>query len=360
VAGVAALPWHAAPRTRLAALRARGAHALLLHGPAGVGKWDLASSFARDVLCEHAVAPARACGVCASCVLLAAGNHPDLRIIVPDALAHRRPGLLAEEEEAAESGAEAAAAKGKPSREIKIDQVRELASLTGVSAHRGGARVVVLGPAEALNAPAANALLKGLEEPPPQALFVLVSDQIDRCLPTIVSRCALVRVAIPPRAMALSWLQGQGMDSEAAQRLTEAGGAPLAALDAGARALAPELRASLLELLRRGAALTPADIVSEVPRTIPISASVALFQRWVWDYFSYRLGGGLRYHPGDAASFEALSRHWTLRAASGWVDALRALQAVADHPLNARVAIEGLLLGYINSIAAGREGSEEG
>ncbi|SPE21981.1 DNA polymerase III subunit delta [Burkholderiales bacterium] len=360
MAAVVPLAWHSGARATLAALRARGAHALLLHGPAGVGKWDLATSFARDALCEHAVAPARACGVCASCVLVAAGNHPDLRIVVPDALAQRRPGGAQEDEEPPEAATEAGGAKGKPSREIKIDQVRELASLTGVSTHRGGVRVVVLGPTEALNAPAANALLKGLEEPPPASLFLLVSDQIDRCLPTIVSRCALVRVAVPPRAMALEWLQAQGVGADAGQRLTEAGGAPLAALEPDAQALAPDLRSTLLDLLRRGAALAPADVASDIPRTVPIGASVALFQRWVWDYFSYRLGGGLRYHPGDAASFEALSRHWTLRAASAWIEALHALRAAADHPLNARVAIEGLLLRYIDSIASGRERSEEG
>ncbi|SPJ18023.1 DNA polymerase III, delta' subunit [Burkholderiales bacterium] len=358
MADVEPIPWLTAPRAALAALRARGAHALLLHGPAGTGKWDLAMSFACDVLCEHAVPPARACGICASCRLMAAGNHPDLRVVVPDAMAERRPGAAEQDgEDAAASAADASTApKTKPSREIKIDQVRELVSLTGLSAHRGGARVVVLGPAEFLNLSAANSLLKGLEEPPPESLFLLVCDQIDRCLPTIVSRCTLVRVAVPPRELAVRWLQAQGVGEDAGRRLVEAGGAPLAALRAGEEALAPEMRASLLALLRRGSVLAPADVANDVPRTVPILASIALFQRWGWDYFCFRTGGRLRYHPEDAASFEALSRHWSLRAAAAWIDRLRALRAVAEHPLNARAAIEGVLLDYIGSIAAGREG----
>ena len=351
---VAGAAWLAEPRLRLGALRARGAHGLLLHGPAGVGKWDLAMAFAADVLCERpaAAAPGQACGDCAACLLLAAGNHPDLRVVVPDALAARRPGSAVEEADGAPAGEGAAATKTKPSREIKIDQVRDLASLSSITAHRGGARVVVLGPAEALNLPAANALLKGLEEPPPGLIFVLVSDQIDRCLPTILSRCSLVRVAAPARAVALEWLRGQAGQADAEQRLTEAGGAPMAVLRESEELLTGEIRETLLALLRRGAALEPAEIASQVPRTLPIAAAVALFQRWGWDYFSYRTGGGLRYHPDDAASFDALARHWRLDAAGGWLDRLRGLRAVADHPLNPRAAIEGALFDYIASMKA--------
>lgn len=361
MAELSSLPWLGNTAASLAALRLRGTHAMLLHGPAGVGKWELAMSVARDLLCESPVgAPAAApaaCGQCPSCRLFAAGNHPDLRVIVPDSLAERRPARSGEGEEPAGgsvNGTEGTAAKAKPSREIKIDQVRELSSLFGVSAHRGGARVVVLGPAEALNLPAANALLKSLEEPPPGGTFVLVSDRIDRCLPTILSRCVLLRVALPPRDAAMAWLQQQGLPADLARsRLTEAGGAPLAALRDDEDALQPELRAGLVALLRRGKALAAADIASDVPRTVPISASVALFQRWAWDYFAFRLGCGLRYHPDEGRAFEALSRDWSLAAASVWVDRLRAMRSVADHPLNARAAVEGLLLEYVASIAHG-------
>jgi DNA polymerase-3 subunit delta' len=350
------MPWLAAPRAAMAAMHQRGVHALLLHGPAGVGKWDLAVRFAGDVLCENPAADGAACGACASCRLTAAGNHPDLRVIVPDALAERRPGASGESEEAPVATAEPTATKAKPSREIKIDQVRELASLVGISAHRGGARVVILGPAEALNLSAANSLLKGLEEPPAGTLFLLVSDQIDHCLPTIVSRCSLVRIPVPPREAALQWLRDQGMGDEAVQRLMESGGAPLAALRDTGQALDPQMHATLLALLRRGAALTAADIVENVPRTVPIGPAVAFFQRWVWDYFSFRLGGGLRYHPDEARCFEALGQHWSVRAAGDWADRLRRLRAIADHPLNARSAVEGILLDYVGSIAQGGQG----
>jgi len=346
------LPWLEPARQTLFSLRRRGAHGLLLHGPAGTGKWELALSFARDILCENAQPPARACGQCPSCHLNGAGSHPDLRVLVPDALAERRPGGSSEDAEAAPVPAEpTGTGKAKPSREIKIDQVRDIASLTEISAHRGGARVVVLGPVEALNAAAANALLKGLEEPPPQTVFLLVADQLDACLPTVISRCSLVRVPVPPRAQALAWLQEQGMGDEAPERLTLAGGAPLAALRGASEALSEDMRASLLGLLRRGAALSAADIAAQVPRTVPIGEAVALFQRWGWDYLAFRLGAPVRYHPGDTGAFGALARAWEPGAVLAWLDTLRALRAVAEHPLNARSAVEGVLLAYLHSLS---------
>ena len=354
-------PWLHAAHATLAALRARGAHAALLHGPAGIGKWELAMAFARDALCETPDAHGRACGACPSCRLEAAGNHPDLRVVVPDALAFRRPAPAEPQDEDATThdggGAtevERGAAETKASREIKIEAVRNLAAFTGVSTHRGGLRVVVIGPAEALNAAAANALLKGLEEPPPQSLFLLVSDHLDWCLPTIVSRCALVRVAVPPRQAALNWLLARGIP-DAAQRLTESGGAPLAAArDEDGDGLDAELAETLRGLLRLGPTLRAAQIAAQVPRTVPVAASIALFQRWTWDFLSVRLGGPLRYHPQEAASFAALAQAWRPDAAVSWLDRLRDARAAADHPLNARAVVEGLLLAYRNSMAEGR------
>ena len=89
------------------------------------------------------------------------------------------------------------------------------------------------------------------------------------------------------------------------------------------------------------------------------AGAVALFQRWGWDYFSYRMGGGLRYHPGEAVSFEVLARQWHLEAAGTWMDRLRALRAVAEHPLNPRAAVEGALLDYIQSIRQPRTNPDE-
>ncbi len=354
------VPWHEPVRAAIEALRRRGSHAILLHGPAGNGKLDLALSTANDLLCETPDPSGRACGTCPGCLLFEAGNHPDLRVIVPETMADRRPGAGRNPDSEAEqevSGEPAAEGRNKPSRELKIEPIRELAEFAGITTHRGGARVVVLAPVEALNPFAGNALLKVLEEPPAGTVFLLVSDRIDLCLPTVRSRCALLRVPVPPRATALKWLRAQGVD-DPERRLSETGGAPIAALRGPGDDLEPETRVRLLAMLERGVRLTPADVAIEVPRTVPIGGAVALFQRWGWDYLAYRLARQLRYHPDRAPSFERLARSWTLPAACAWLDALRVLRADAEHPLNARSAIEGVLLMYSRSVAG--RGEEAG
>src|SRR4030095_13646968 len=122
---------------------------------------------------------------------------------------------------------ETRSSKSKPSREILIDQVRKISEFLAISSHRGGRRVVLLLPAEALNAPAANALLKVLEEPPPGVTFLAVSDQLDAVLPTILSRCVLLRAPIPSHTQALAWLQSNGVDRAEAEVAEAGGGAAL-------------------------------------------------------------------------------------------------------------------------------------
>src|SRR5207302_9240848 len=118
----------------------------------------------------------------------------------------------------------------QPSLFILIEQVRELASFLNVGSHRGALRVALVHPAEDMNANAANALLKGLEEPPAGAIFILVSHRPARLLPTVRSRCVAIPVPIPPREVSLAWLAAEGA-ANPERWLAFAGGAPLQALD---------------------------------------------------------------------------------------------------------------------------------
>jgi DNA polymerase-3 subunit delta' len=355
MARLKALPWQAAARQSLGQLLARQVHAVLLHGAAGIGKLDLALDTAETLLCEQRAADAAfaeasaarggACGRCAGCVLIAAGHHPDLRVIRPQVLAEADgrtpPGLDGE--------AAGADSRTRASREIRIEQIRELAEWATLTTHRGGPRVIVIEPAESLNTPASNALLKVLEEPPPRTVFLLVSHRVDETLPTLRSRCALLRVALPPPAEAIGWLQQQGIE-QPQQRLIEAGGAPLLAAQSERNGLSPELHDRLLALLRKGARLTAAELVAAVPRDVPVGGSVALFQRWGWDFLAFSLAGVVRYHPQEVAALRQLATRWPVAEACSWMTELRIARSFADHPLNAKLAIEGMLLSYVRSI----------
>ena len=262
------LPWQHELWSQLVGWRERLPHALLVHGGRGTGKRQLMKAFAQLLLCEVPV-DAAPCGHCTGYQLLVADNHPDLRWLTPAASMPDRDDAEVNEDGAQAEGPEARSSRaGKPSQEIVIDQVRKTSDFLSLSSHRGGRRVVLLFPAEALNAPAANALLKMLEEPPPGAVFLAVSDQLDAVLPTILSRCVLLRAPIPTHAQALAWLQSNGVE-RAEAKLAEAGGAPLciegeATADAR-QTLDPALHEALIQLLSRGAALTGAQIVSAVP-----------------------------------------------------------------------------------------------
>jgi len=352
VARLKALPWLGAARGAIGQLLARHVHAVLLHGAAGIGKLDLALDTAESLLCEQRPQDGAACGHCAGCALIAAGNHPDLRIVRPDALAEpdSRAGQGADEEAAELRPIQTAAeSKTRASREIRIEQIRDLAEWISLTTHRGGPRVIVIEPAESMNTPACNALLKVLEEPPAATVFLLVSHRIDQTLPTLRSRCALLRVALPEPAVAVRWLQQQGI-AQPQQRLIEAGGAPLAAGQVDRNGLAPELRERLLALLRKGVRLTPAEVVAAVPREVPVASSVALFQRWGWDFLAFSLAGTVRYHPDEITAIRQLGAKWQVTDACSWMAELRIARSFADHPLNAKLAIEGMLLSYVRSI----------
>ncbi|MGC2037078.1 MAG: DNA polymerase III subunit delta', partial [Paraburkholderia caledonica] len=173
-------PWQADDWNRLQQLRDHWPHALLLHGQAGIGKLRFAQHLAQGLLCEDQRDNGKPCGACVACNWFTQGNHPDYRIVVPEALAAEAGIGNGAEEKAEKADGDEGKKTRAPSKEIKIEQIRGLLGFVGVGSHRGGARVVVLAPGEALNIAAANALLKTLEEPPAGVVFLMVSARIDR------------------------------------------------------------------------------------------------------------------------------------------------------------------------------------
>jgi len=331
-------PWQASAWTQLQQMRERMPHAILFHGPAGTGKADFLEAFAQALLCENVSADGHACGECASCGWFAQHNHPDYRRVRPEALEDEPP----ESEEGGDGERKSKSTKA-PSKEIKIEQIRQLADFMNISTHRQGLRVVVLYPAEALNMPASNALLKTLEEPPPGTVFLLASNSLDRLLPTILSRCRKFALPMPNHAEALAWLKEQGVP-DADSWLREQGGAPLAALNASNDGNREDMDA-LLHFLARPApdgALRTAEKLAKAE----LPALVAWTQRWLYDVFSYKLSGTLRYYPRYQKEVAALAGR---AQAAGLLRAIKAVnerRAVADHPLSAKLFVEDMLLEY--------------
>ena len=220
--GALPLPWLAGPLAQ--ALASQRGHALLVHGSTGVGALPFAITLAHAWLCEApAQDAARPCGHCGSCRLVRAHLHPDLMVLLPETLRRLHEWPLAEDR------AESDDAKRKPSRQIRIDEVRGLIDWSTKTNARGRGKVAVLHPAEALNAQSANALLKTLEEPPPGTRLVLTTADPALLLATVRSRCQWQRLAEPAPDVAAAWLSTQGM-SQPAVLLAACSGRPLDAL----------------------------------------------------------------------------------------------------------------------------------
>jgi DNA polymerase-3 subunit delta' len=331
-------PWQQAAWEQLQQMRARLPHAILFHGAAGTGKTGFIEAFAQALLCENVRPDGHACGECASCGWFVQHNHPDYRRVRPEAL---------EDEPAAAEGEEGDGDKKKAgktaSKEIKIEQIRQLADFMNISTHRQGLRVVVLYPAEALNVPASNALLKTLEEPPPGTVFLLASNSLDRLLPTILSRCRKFALPMPAHDEALAWLKAQGVQ-DADGWLREQGGSPLLALEQAEAGSREELDV-LLHLLARpspDAALRTAEKLSKAP----LASLVAWEQRWLYDVLSFKMSGQVRYYPRYQKELAALAGNVHTANLLKAIKGANERRAVAEHPLSPKLFVEDMLLEY--------------
>jgi DNA polymerase-3 subunit delta' len=330
---VNAAPWHREDLERLVGRGARLPHALLVCGRNGIGKVEFARELARSLLCESPI-DRLACGECPSCHWFSQGNHPDFREIVPEA---------AEEGEAEGTDGEAARDAAKKSLVIKIDQIRAIRDFVGLTTHRAGRRVLLLHPAESLQAAAANALLKTLEEPPPATVIVLVSDRPARLLPTIRSRCEKVLLRPPPRALALDWLAAKGVD-DATSLLALAGGAPLLAAEL-AQPEAREWRKRVVSELSRPDGAHVLAFAAGFDRAL-LEGTIFVMQTWVHDLVRLKSAGEPRHHLESVTALRAKARRARLDRLLALDRELLEARRLVAHPLNARLMAEELMAAY--------------
>jgi DNA polymerase III subunit delta' len=333
------LPWHQREFEALVGAKDRLAHALLIHGPRGIGKLDFARALAQALLCESPGDAKAACGHCTACAWFETGAHPDYRQIEPAA--------ESEDDEAEEEEEDKPAKKGKkPSIWIIVKQIRTLPELINVTSHRGGPKVILLQPAEALNVNAANALLKSLEEPPPGTHFILVSHRAHQLLPTIKSRCRQVALRTPDRDSAAKWLASQGV-KDGTLALAHTGDAPLLALALDDSGYWGARKAFLRQITAREVDVLDA---AEAVRDLPVPHIVSWLQKWCCDIAFYRTLREVRYNPDEREAIARIADRVDPLAALRLYRRMTEYQLIAQHPLNAKLFIEHLLFAYRNLV----------
>lgn len=316
--------------------RAQLPHALMLIGQRGLGKLALAWEFAASLLCEEPRSDGGACKKCLACHWFEQGNHPDFRLLQPASLS---------EEGDTEEG------KKKASQQITIDQVRELDDFLNVGTHRAGVRIILINPTEAMNRNTANAILKSLEEPAPDTLFLLISSEPLRLLPTLRSRCQIVPVGMPSAAAATRALAEAGIETPE-RWLALAGGAPCLALEF-ARSGQTAWLDFLLQQISDGGEINPITLAAELEKIIKDSKGkvslkmvVEVFQKWLVDLTLARNGLPVRYFLPQQSTTASLA---AMIPAARLVHAYRALlvrRREAEQPLNTRLFLESLFLDY--------------
>jgi DNA polymerase-3 subunit delta' len=297
-------------------------HALLLTGRRGVGKLQFARQIADLLLCsENQTAP---CGQCKGCRLIAAGTHPDLKVIQPP----------------------------EDKNVISVDQIRELTRYLSLTALCGGYQVILITPADAMNVNAANSLLKTLEEPPANTLLLLMTDRPSALTATIRSRCQVINFEKPAHESALAWLKNQQPELEAkvAETVLElADGAPLRAAEMVAQG-AINQRTEMLDDLEQIAA-GRCDPIEIAKKWLKLGKKESLY--WVYGWLVDMVRMKVANQPPYIANADVAPR-LSRMAASIELPLLykrldqvsEALRLADNQSLNAELLLEGVLIGW--------------
>jgi DNA polymerase-3 subunit delta' len=334
----ALLPWHvrAVEQLRSAWSSGRMSHALLITGPEGIGKRQLAAWLAAAVLCDRTDAThLDRCGECASCKLIDAGSHPDLWWVRPE----------------------------EDKQQISVDQVRAMCERLGKTSYREGYKVAVVEPAHRMTPGAANSLLKTLEEPAPKSLLVLVTSQPSALLPTVRSRCLKLAVGGPSSSEARAWAESAIGQELAADALEFAGGAPLKAVELAQGAFATlhdDMQKGLAALLSGRADVTQVA-ANWADEQLP--ERLSWLDRWLLSLARGALAGTAEFITFPSRPVHLPSPSHTLNISSIYtlVDRARALKAqLARTALQRELAVTAWLYALLDVMASASAPSPRG
>ncbi|MBJ6611213.1 MAG: DNA polymerase III subunit delta' [Candidatus Thiothrix moscowensis] len=303
-------PWQASVWESIRRMRHshRLHHALLFTGENGCGNEDFIHALAAALLCSEPDAAGHACGHCRNCQVFAGQAHPDYLFV----------GLQEERQS------------------ILIEQIRELNHFLGLSRSYSSRRVAVISPADRMNINAANSLLKSLEEPADGTHILLLTAHPASLLPTIRSRCQLVRLPLPEHTAALAWLQTHALQHPAPALLETAHGRPLAALELDSTDMLTNRNQWFQHLLQ---------MVQGDGNITGVSAHWEKFDKsLLLDWQLECLLGAIKRETSADPVLSRLQHGIAAKNLWNMHEKLLELKQLATHPLNPRLYVESMLM----------------
>jgi DNA polymerase-3 subunit delta' len=300
-------------------------HALIFKGKEGIGKYDFANTFAKSYLCQSPISNHLPCEACSSCEWFP-DSHPDFKHIAP---------IESDDDESSKR-------KTVRKKNIAIHQIRELSEYLELSAHQEtGRRIVLIEPADSLNQAASNALLKILEEPPENTLFILVTSQAQKLIATIRSRCQLLELRGPSLDEARVFLDGQKIAYEKSL-LSFTGGSPFNAM----KELENQSERSVItQLLSQGHKVDITKINYSI-LTQGLDWTVNMIQKWAFDLLLSFHTQQSYYFKAEEARIDSQAKQLNLDALLLFVNELNELKKIASHPVNQELQLQNIFIKY--------------
>ena len=268
-------------------LFSRKGHAWLLEGPSGLGQYELGLELAKAWLCIQPQAQ-QGCNKCTNCHLIDVRAQPDLYVLMPEVQMLDLGWPLNEKAQK-----EIDDKDRKPSKEIRVEAVRDMVEFTQRTASSSQDKIVLIYPAEKLNLYASNMILKTLEEPAGSTRFIVSSEAAHQLLPTIRSRCQTHTMIWPNDLDSLKWLEASGLELKEANVLLKAsGGRPNDARELAELGIDSNLWNSIPKAIQRGdssvlSGFSPKEVISILQKLC--SDLIATYFQFETRYFNHSI-----------------------------------------------------------------------